>query len=263
MGLGSNGNGNVNVDVGVTRLNGVDEMCRSRGIVDLSFCGNGNGNGSDNNDSNSSGTFRFCALRTNGSLEQWEGFAPNQSKNDKLCGGTYKNVHTVRNIFQTMEKQKGQEDKEDKENSSSSSSSTMSMGIGRPIAMCTALQYQNFTNGSNLHRSNIVACCSSAGVVSLLDSNRMDEGVRAQYNIYSKSNSNGNSNSNANANAKLSYIKGNFTNRDIATAMAMDHEAKRIVVGGRERAATMMDVETGEKIWKVRGGKTSTLLLSL
>lgn len=105
LGLGSNGNGNGNVDVGVTRLNGVDDMCRSRGIVDLSFCGNGNGNGSDNNDS--SGTFRFrcCALRTNGSLEQWEGFsfAPNQSKNDKLCGGTYthKNVyvHNVRNIF--------------------------------------------------------------------------------------------------------------------------------------------------------------------
>jgi hypothetical protein len=207
----------IPVDVGVSRLgSNVDKMCRTRGVVDLSFCQSSGSQQSDDE----SGSLGFCALRANGSLEQWEGTAPFQSKEDRLCGGTYNMTHTVNNIF---------ESKENKEDSCR----------GRPIAVCTALQYQNFTN---TNRSNIVACCSSVGMISILNSCHLDRGVKAHYDAYSKSNSN----------TKLGYLKGNFTNRDMATAMAMDNEAKRVVVGGRERAVTMLDVETGEKIWTVR-----------
>ena len=208
----------IPIDMGVFRLddNSVDKMCRTRGVVDLAFC---QSPGLEQADENSE-KFGFCALRSNGTLEHWDGAAPFQSKEDRLCGGTYTMTHTVENIFKS---------KEDEEDSCK----------GRPIALCSALQYQNFRNTS---RSNIVACCSSVGMVSLLDSQNIGQGVKARYNAYSKSNSN----------PKLSYIQGNFENRDMATAMAMDHEAKRIVVGGRERAAVMLDVETGEKMWKVR-----------
>ena len=213
--------GKLPIDVGVTCIdNSVSKMCRSRGIVDLSFCQRMSNDGDDSVQKNHSGAFGFCALRANGSVEHWEGAAPFQTKEDKICGGSYKIIHTLDNVFETKDK------KED-------------YCPGRPIAMSSTLQYQNTNNTS---RSNIVACCSSMGIVSIIDSNRMDGGVRTQYDAYSKSNNN----------AKLSYTKGNFENRDKATAMMMDHEARRIAIGGRERAATMLDVETGDKIWKVR-----------
>ena len=206
--------GKLPVDVGISCIdNSVNKMCRSRGIVDLSFCQH------DENVNGNSGTFGFCALRANGSVEHWEGVAPFQTREDRICGGSYKIVNTLEKVFDLKDK------KED-------------FFPGRPISICSALQYQSTNNTS---RSNIVACCSSMGMVSIIDSNHMDQGVRAHYDAYSKSNNND----------KLSYIKGNFENKDKATAMMMDHEAKRIVIGGRERAATMLDVETGDKIWKV------------
>ena len=81
------------------------------------------------------------------------------------------------------------------------------------------------------------------GLISVVDTNNIEKGVVAQYNAYAKGK--------GNAATKITYTGGNFINRDIATAMAMSEYGQKIVVGGRERAATMMDIETGEKIWKV------------
>lgn len=221
----------INNNSGISRINNdVDKMCRSRGIVGLSFCNTISTNEKDvedeKDDCGDSSRFGFCALRSNGSLEQWEGNAPRKTKQDRICGGMYNLVHTVDGIFEV----KDNSSKDEKE------------ATGRPIAMCTSQQYQGYVN--NTSRNNVVACCSSFGMVSLVDTNQIEKGVVARYEAYSKTNNNSSS--------KLTYLKGKFTNNDIATAMAMDYDAKRIVVGGRERAATMLDVETGEKIWKVR-----------
>ncbi len=223
------------MNFGISRINNSDvsKMCRSKGVVDLSFCHHSTAAATDaiSNDGvgpNESGKFGFCALRANGSLEHWQGSAPCQTREDRLCGGSYNLIHTVQNIFDHVEK-----------DSSSSSSSTV---VGRPIAMSTSLQYQK---GSTLETSNanIIACCSSTGLVSILDSNQLDKGVVAHYDAYSKKGNDDN---------KVRYLKGKLANNDISTAMAMDYDSKRIVLGGRERAATMLDVESGEKIWKVR-----------
>mmetsp|Transcript_17655 Transcript_17655/g.20099 ORF Transcript_17655/g.20099 Transcript_17655/m.20099 type:complete len:235 (+) Transcript_17655:107-811(+) len=202
------------IDLGVSRIAGdVETMCRSRGIVDLSFC-----RSSELDTDDVSGNLSFCALRANGTLERWDGVAPFTSKPDRLCGGSYKKTHSIDNIFQMKDKKEAH--------------------VGRPIAMSSILRYQHC---ADIARSNIVACCSSVGVVSIFDTHQMEKGIRAQYSAYGKSGKD----------PVLTYTKGKFTNRDMATVMAMDFDAKRVVIGGRERAATMLDVETGEKIWKV------------
>jgi hypothetical protein len=80
--------------------------------------------------------------------------------------------------------------------------------------------------------------------VSVIDTNDFGKGVVAQYDAYSKGN--------RAAPSKISHTRGQFENRDIATAMTMSTDAQKIVIGGRERAANMLDVESGKNIWKVR-----------
>jgi hypothetical protein len=209
------------VDMGVARIgdeSGGVQMSRTRGIVGLSFCET-NASNKDVDD----GSLSFCAFRADGSLEKWEGFAPYQSKEDRICGGTYKLSMKVDDVFDA-------------------SRSANDNYIGRPIAMCSA--YANtVVSAEKAPQNNIVACCSSMGLVSVIDSNAMDKGVVASYDAYGKGKSN---------HSTIGYTKGQFLNRDIATSMAMSIDSKNVVVGGRERAATMMDIETGKNIWKVR-----------
>jgi hypothetical protein len=210
-------------DVGVTRLDdmlpdGELNMARTRGVVDLAFC-----EIDSTADEYSEGTISFCALRMNGSVEKWEGFCPNKSKEDRICGGLYKLSQKIDNVFESQ------------------TSSEIPGYVGRPIAMCAAHPYQKLTCGTS---KNVMTCCSSSGIVSVIDANDIKKGgIVSQYDAYSKDNTNS---------PKIKYTKGEFVNRDIATAMAMSSDAQKIVVGGRERAATMIDVETGRKIWKVR-----------
>lgn len=249
---------------GVTRIksNGsdlVEDMCRSRGIVDMAFCPIQKDDGDGGDDDS---TFGFCALRANGTVEHWKGNAPNSTKQDRLNGGVYNRLHTINdNVFEPINN-KAQKVKKviDDDNETNETSINNNMG-GRPIAICSSLQYQHFAETA--HRHNIVACCSSMGLVSILDTNQLDKGVQIQYDVYSKSKNSSRGGGDNNQEIKLTYTKGNFVNRDIATTMIMDHEAKRLVVGGRERAATMLDVETGEKIWKVRFLRSSSKMLEL
>jgi hypothetical protein len=78
----------------------------------------------------------------------------------------------------------------------------------------------------------------------VVDSNAIEKGVVARYDTYGKGNRSDPS--------TIGYTKGKFLNRDIATSLAMSIDSKSVVVGGRERAATMMDVETGKQTWKGR-----------
>lgn len=207
------------VGVGVSRIgdDGLD-MNRSRGIVDMAFCE------IQSNDDASAGSLNFCALRANGSLEKWEGFAPYKSKEDRICGGTYKLSQSLENIF---EDEKSMNDDQ--------------VYLGRPIAMTSPHQYQTFTDSK---ANNVLACCTSTGRVSIVNANKFDKGVVAQYEAYS--------NGKMSNPTKISYTRGQFQNRDIATAMTMSVDGNRIVIGGRERAATMLDVESGKNVWKAK-----------
>jgi hypothetical protein len=210
-------------DVGVTRLDdmlpgGELNMARTRGVVDLAFCEVD----STNHEDYPEGRISFCALRTNGSVENWEGFCPNKSKEDRICGGLYKCSQKIDNVFESQNKDE-------------------TPGyVGRPVAMCSAHPYHKISCGAS---RNVITCCSSSGIVSVIDANEIKKGIVSQYDAYSKDNAEP---------SKIKYTKGEFVNRDIATAMAMSIDAQKIVVGGRERAATMIDIETGKKIWKVR-----------
>ena len=110
---------------------------------------------------------------------------------------------------------------------------------GRPIAMCSPMRYQNHPP------SSIVACCSSMGSISIVDTSIQGTCIKAQYDVYAKSNG-----------SKISYTKGAFANRDIASGMSMNFSGDRIAVGGRERAAIILDIETGKQLWKVRRFET-------
>jgi len=209
-----------NADSGVSRLgdSGAElSMNRSMGIVDLAFA-----QLDSSNEDVGAGSLSFCALRANGSLERWEGFSPYDSKEDRICGGTYRMSNSMGDVFESSDK-------------------SASEYQGRPIAMCSAHQYQTFSDKSS--PNNIVACCSSTGRVSVIDTNDFGKGVVAQYDAYSKGN--------RAAPSKISHTRGQFENRDIATAMTMSTDAQKIVIGGRERAANMLDVESGKNIWKV------------
>ncbi len=199
------------------------KMNRTRGIVDLCFSQK---QSSAQDEDSDAGSLSFCALRVDGSLEQFAGFAPYRTKEDRICSGTYNMSHTIKNVFES----------EDNEYS------------GRPIALCSAHQYQTFSKDEP---RNIIACCSSMGLISVVDTNNIEKGVVAQYNAYSKGK--------ANSSTKITYTGGNFVNRDIASAMAMSDDGNKIIVGGRERAATMMDIETGETTWKVSAHKYISL----
>jgi len=210
-----------NVDMGVSRLgdSGTEpNMNRTLGIVDLAFS-----QLDSSNEDVGAGSLSYCALRANGSVEKWEGFSPYDSKEDRICGGTYKKSKTISNVFERNESDK-------------------SSYQGKPIAMCSAHQYQTFSDKNP--PNNIIACCSSTGRVSVIDTNDFAKGIVAQYDAYATGK--------RAAPSKIDYTRGQFENRDIATTMAMSADAQKIIIGGRERAATMLDVESGKNLWKVR-----------
>jgi len=210
------------VGTGVTRLgaeSGELNMSRTKGVIGLSFC-EINSSGDDVG----TGSLSFCALRADGSFEKWGGFSPYNSKEDRICGGTYKKSHTLEDIFDLKENKEKDE------------------FVGRPISMKSA--HSNQVLSTESRPDNIVACCTSMGFVSVVNTNAIDKGVVARYSAYSTGN--------RIKASKISYTRGEFVNRDIATGLAMSLDSEKIVVGGRERAATMLDVETGKSIWKAK-----------
>lgn len=217
----------VSTQTGIARLDDPSDafvMDRRKGIVDLAFC-QLHGNHPFNDDDNDiggehEGTLSFCALRMDASIEKWEGFAPFQSKEDRICGGTFKIRDTITNLFED--------------------NSVESTYRGRPISLCSSHQYQTYTDVKI--PNNIMAACSSMGLISIVDSNEFSKGIVAQYDVYAANSSN----------TTISYTRGNIINRDIATAMAMSMDSQKLAVGGRERSATMLDVQTGKQLWKAK-----------
>ena len=188
-------------------------MSRTRGIVDMAFCHPGSGPSS----------LAFCALRADGSVERWEGSAPCETAEDRICGGRYVLARSWSGVFAS-------DDVKDK------------MGgveFGIPVAMCSAQKYQHSGDGDENGHGGVLACCTSAGWLSLL---HPEKGAVASYHAYG-----GGGGSTA-----ISLTKGQFDNRHIVTAADMDYDGARIAVGGRERSANLLDIETGKVLWKVR-----------
>ena len=50
----------------------------------------------------------------------------------------------------------------------------------------------------------------------------------------------------------LSYTKGQYTNKDLCTAMDADYLQNRVAVSGRERETQFVDMETGKSVWKAK-----------
>jgi len=205
------------VDDGISRLDCGDSsgsMCRGRGTIDFAFC-----NPSDNENNNDTGEFSFCTLRMDGSLERWSGCTPSKSSQDGICTGNYTIAKTIDNVFQDH-----------------TSSETAEALPERPIRLCSSQKYQYSPN-----TSTVMATCSSMGSLSIIDVNEMS--VKAKYSIYSKGD---------NSDTILSYTKGNHINRDIVTSMDIDSTGRRVVAGGRERSAVLIDAETGNQLWKAK-----------
>ena len=199
-------------------------MSRTRGVVKLAFC---------NSQLNEDGALSFGALRLDGSLERWDGLAPCESHEDRMCRGSYKIAESMSNVF---------------------AKSTLPNDVtnavwhrGRPIEMCS------IPNQNSTRESNMVACCSSMGSIAIADLNNTDKGVMARHAAFSKNQTN----------STISNSKGNLINKDMATTMAVDHEGKKIAVGGRERSITLVDVETGKNLWKVCLYKTLKICSNL
>jgi ribosome biogenesis protein NSA1 len=214
---------------GVSRIGSLDDcMDRNRGVMKLAFCSSPQDQNNNNNDEDGGrfDFFHFCSIRMNGVVELWEAYAPHTTKEDKICGGSYKKLDDINNIFKTSKC--GEKGNLNDGNSHS---------LGRPVDMCSTQKYQHSVNNKDF-----VACCSSMGCISIINTREFTKGVKAQYQVFMK----------PNEVVNISYTRGNFVNRDIATAMTMDFDGSRIAIGGRERSLTMIDTESGKQIWKAK-----------
>ena len=110
----------------------------------------------------------------------------------------------------------------------------------------------------------ILATCDSAGGIAVVDADALS--VVARYEAFllpSSSSSSGggavpplplpSSSRNDPRNAgTLTHTKGGRCNVDIATCLSMNASGTAFAVGGRERGARLLDVETGVVIWKAK-----------
>ena len=97
---------------------------------------------------------------------------------------------------------------------------------GRPMALESLLE------------RNRLCAADSIGNVAVLDTKAAS--VVATYSPFAKQAQ------------TISYTKGQYMNMHIATAMAVDGRGGRVAIGGRERETTLLDMETGDIVWKVR-----------
>ena len=212
---------------GVMRLDGPHQrpqhQTRRRGIVGLArlppaIVGDG---GDDDDGDDSSSPFAFAALRVDGTVETWASRRPIVKRGKPTEVATYQMLSETSNVF-ANHKSEGDSD-EGKH------------VTGRPIGICS----------SGGMESSITACVDSMGRLTLLNMAAIesDKSVVAQYNAF------------AGKSKTISYTKGNFANNDIATALAMDADASRVAVSGRERETTLLDIETGDILWKAKNLK--------
>ena len=209
---------------GVTRLDGPHQQpqhqTRRKGIVGLvklpASIVDDEGDDGDN-----SSPFAFAALRVDGTVETWASRRPVVKRGKPTELATYHMLSATSNVFANHK--------------SEDISDEGKQVAGKPVGICSSSGIE----------SSITACVDSMGRLTVLNmaANDPDKSIVAQYNAF------------AGKSKTISYTKGNFANNDIATALAMDADASRIAVSGRERETTLLDVETGDILWKAKNLK--------
>ena len=205
---------------------------RRRGVlglvpVDASLLHDGGDGQTQYADSGSDHAFGFAALRADGTVEAWRGERPNLSAKRK---GAPTEPGTYRRLGSTPSGGGGVLPPPDGDE----------MSAGRPLGICAA------SPGSG---SALAACVDTMGRLSVLDLARdlaADGAVVARYGAFGKG---------VSASGTITATKGNFENKDVASALAMDPAGARVAVGGRERETTLLDVRTGKLLWKAKNLK--------
>ena len=87
-------------------------------------------------------------------------------------------------------------------------------------------------------KQNRIAAVDSIGRLSII--NPKSKNIVATYSTINTSSTD------------LSYTKGQYTNKDLCTAMDADYIHNRVAVAGRERETQFMDIETGKAVWKAK-----------
>ena len=163
-------------------------------------------------ETNSKQETSFAALRMNGSVEFWNG-----SVTSRKSFGRYDNIHTVSgDVF-----------------------------VASPSPYIRPLGLAAFPQAKRLCAGDT---CGNISIISYFGDDVGGDGegggdVVERYNAYSSSKQKSN---------VISYTPGKYENNHLATAMAGDPINNRIAVGGRERAATVLDLATGKVVFKAK-----------
>ena len=266
--------GNNQLQNGIQRLEtGDDIQSRERGIISLSFLPP-----SSTNDTSTE--FNFAALRTNGIVETWNGTRINNNNDDevnvtsaryKKYGGLVKGILPEQQQSSSNSKEEEKDvsgsdnDKETKEKKTKTSTKGWYTNQPiRPIGMVS--NYSTSSSSSSSTTNPILATCDSIGTISLINTNKLSDGVISTYNAFdidTSSTSTGggselptpsSSKNNSNSIGTLTYTRGRYANISIATSIAIDSSGNgecKLAVGGRERGVRVLDLETGKLLWKV------------
>ena len=268
-------NEGINQQNGIQRLEiGHNIQSRERGIISLSFLP------PPSNSNEQSSEFNFAALRTNGIVETWNGTRINNddevnvtSARYKKYGGLVKGILPEQQISSNSEEEKDvsgssvNEDKETQEKKSTTNTGWYTNQPIRPIGMVS--NYSSTSTTTN----PILATCDSIGTISLINTNKLSDGVVSTYNAFdidiTSSGSTGgsklptpsSSKNNSNSIHTLTYTRGRYANVSIATSIAIDSSSGggecKLAGGGRERGVRLLDLETGKLLWKVSFIKNS------
>ena len=273
---GTTNEGGNQLQNGIQRLEtGNDIQSRERGIISLSFLPPPSTSSSTNN---TSSEFNFAALRTNGIVETWNGTRINNNNDDevnvtsaryKKYGGLVKGILPDQQQSNTNSKEEekdvsGSDNEETNQEKKKSTKGWYTNQPIRPIGMVS-----NYSTSSTTTTNPILATCDSIGTISLINTNKLSNGVISTYNAFdidtSSSGSTGggselptpsSSKNNSNSIGTLTYTRGRYANVSIATSIAIDSSGGsgecKLAVGGRERGVRVLDLETGKLLWKAR-----------
>jgi len=236
---------------------------RSRGVVSLAFL-------HSSSSSSSSSSLDFAALRADGIVETWRGSRPSRRKGEDeddddgegcVTPASYSRIGIVRDsIVRPRVGGGGGEEEEDSGGVGGAGGEKPGWYMERPVRPIGMVSSGN----CGVRDKPILATCDSVGGIAVVDADALS--VVARYEAFllpSSSPSSGggavpplplpSSSRNDPRNAgTLTHTKGGRCNVDIATCLSMNASGTTLAVGGRERGARLLGVETGVVIWKAK-----------
>lgn len=219
-------NNNIVSSKDYTNISDIDNeliyMNRSRGIIQISF--NSPMHHNPESGKIESSHFSFCILRADGSIEQWSGKTPSHFRSDEFTRGSYTCMGIKSNIFN------------DNNKSTNINTKNTKFLSERPISMHST-QIFPFP----IIQNNTLVCCTNFGSVTIFNQNNIGDGFLKRYNLNS-----------SNRNDSKLGLKWNIDSCGLTTATDMEYGGERIALGGRQKISTLIDIETGNMIWKAK-----------